>query len=286
MTTNTVQPSVPDFDIDEIVDIMRLQHGMDISFYDEEFLAKSLQNKVSSTGITTATSYSRHLFSDTKEAESLFHSLNITYSEFFRDPITFAVLEQVILPHLMEKREKSGRREIRIWSAACSAGQEAYSVAILLMDLAAAQEQNASFRIFATDKMEEELAAGRRGTYDSAAVQNVRMKFIKDYFVLQDEAYEIVTEVKQKVDFSVYDILDDQSVCPPASIYGGFDVVLCCNLLFYYRRDVQHRILNKISRSLGPRGFLVTGEAERGLVERNDAFTAFAPAPAIFQKGQ
>jgi chemotaxis methyl-accepting protein methylase len=86
------------------------------------------------------------------------------------------------------------------------------------------------------------------------------------------------------LEFSVYDLLDEHSVCPADSLYGDLDLILCCNLLFYYKPDIRQRIIGKISRALSSDGFFVTGEAERDMVTKQEGFCPVAPASAIFQK--
>ncbi len=271
-------------ELDKIIRIMGQTHGRDISLYDDSFLVKSIDRRLADTGIRNIGNYSRALSENSTEAELFFRSLNIRYSEFFRNPLTFALLEQLILPGLAAKKEKSGRQEIRIWSAACAAGQEAYSIAILLDEMAAAGPSSVPFRIFATDISEKDLLTGRTGAFDSAAVQNVRMKYLRHYFTKNGETYTLVPALRNRVDFSAYDLLEETSSCPPISIFGDFDLVICSNLLFYYRPDVRHRILDKVYNSMSPGGYLVTGEAERDIVVRLEGLRAVAPFAAVFQK--
>jgi chemotaxis protein methyltransferase CheR len=226
----------------------------------------------------------RRLSEDRAEAEAFSRSLNITYSEFFRNPLAFALLEQLILPRLLGEVGKSGRSEVRVWSAGCAAGQEAWSVAILLEELAAARERPVTIRIFATDVSETALALARKGVYDPAAVQNIRLKHLRDYFSAQGEAYVVTPRLRARVDFSAYDLLDARSACPPASLYGDFDLILCSNLLFYYRPDLRQHILDKVCRALSPGGYFVSGEAERDIVAKHDGFGHVAPPAAVFQK--
>ena len=87
------------------------------------------------------------------------------------------------------------------------------------------------------------------------------------------------------MDFSVYDLLDD-GTCPPASIYGGFDLVLCSNVLLYYRPKTQRLILDKVRRSLAPSGYLITGETEREIVAGAGGFRVVAPPATVFQQMQ
>jgi chemotaxis protein methyltransferase CheR len=272
---------------EELADIVRVMdrtHGLDISVHDNAFLAKSIERRLATTGIKTAAAYSGYLSENSTEAEIFSRALNITYSEFFRNPLTFVLLELVILPGLVVEKEKTGRAEIRIWSAACAAGQEAYSLAILLDDLAAARGRAISYRIFATDHSQAGIVAAQAGVYDYAAVHNVRLKHIRDYFTQKGESYTIIPALRDRIDFSVYNLLDEHSASPPPSIYGDFDLVVCSNLLFYYRQDIRQRILNKVWNSLSPTGYLITGEAERDIVARNEGFRAAIPPYAVFQK--
>jgi chemotaxis protein methyltransferase CheR len=163
-------------------------------------------------------------------------------------------------------------------------GQEAYSIAILLDELAVTRGRPMSFRIFATDWSEHELAAARAGVYDEATLQNVRLKHLCRYFTRHDETYHIVPGLRDYVDFSFHDLLDRRRASPTASIYGDFDVVFCNNLLFYYRPDARQYILTQLYRALSPQGYLVTGEAERAIVEKTDGWRAVLRPAAIYQK--
>ncbi|NVN91014.1 MAG: protein-glutamate O-methyltransferase CheR [Desulfuromonadales bacterium] len=271
--------------LDRVVGIMERAHGRDISVYDEVFLQKTLEKRLVATGIGNPSAYGEYLLVNGSEAEALSCSLSISYSEFFRNQLTCALLEQLILPGILATKEKKGRGEIRVWSAGCASGQEAYSVAILLDELVADRGKHAvTFRIFATDRSEHELESARQGVYDFAAVRNVRHKHLQKYFTARGDAFQVVDRLKKQVDFSVHDMLDERLSCPSESIYGDFDLVFCGNLLFYYRPEVRHFILNKICHCLTPGGYLVTGEAEKEIVTRHECFRGIVPPSAIFQK--
>lgn len=270
--------------LNDIIHVMGRVHGLNILQYDESFLSKSLERRLAATGIRTLPAYSEFLSENRTEAEAFYNSLNIAYSEFFRNPLAFSFLEQVILPRIMANKEKSGRAEIRIWSAGCAAGQEAYSIAMLLDEMSTERKNSATFRIFATDCCETELATARKGVYDISAVRNVRMKHIQKYFTVKGESCKINPALKDRIDFSCYDLLDERSSCPPVSIFGDFDLIFCSNLLFYYRPDFRQIILNKICHSLFLHGFFITGEAEMDMAMKHGCFrSVMHPAP-IFQK--
>ena len=272
--------------VNKVIAVMRDAHGRDLSSFDEGFLATSLDKRTAAVGVT-AEVYAESLGDQADEAQTFFSSLNIGYTGFFRDPLAFAVLERVVLPALAQERERSGRGELRIWSAACSSGEEAWSIAALLEDLAAAMEDPLPYRVFATDASEAEIEVARRGVYDRDAVGNIRLGHLDRWFVRHGRSYSVAPALRAHVDFSTYDLLDERSTCVPASIFGDFDIVVLCNVLFYYRPAVRRFMLEKVGRCLSPRGYLMTGEAERTIVERAGGFAAVAlPPPSSERAGE
>ncbi|MHB8129594.1 MAG: CheR family methyltransferase [Mobilitalea sp.] len=268
--------------LSKIVKVMKKTYGRDISIYENSFLIKSLERRRLMMGVSNEAEYFRWIESNSAEADAFYHSLHITYSQFFRDPFTFASLEQNIVPEIMANAPEGS--EIRIWSAGCANGQEAYSVAMLLADSVQDSGKEFRFRIFATDIDDEALAVGRAGVYDEKAIQNVKMKHLKKYFTKQDKTYTIIPELRQYVNFSSYDLLDLSTANPPESIYGDFDVVMCCNLLFYYTADLQQIMIKKLQQAISTTGYLVTGEAEKSQVEKASKLqTIMIPTAVVFQ---
>jgi chemotaxis methyl-accepting protein methylase len=266
----------------QLVSLMQRAYDRDLAGYEETFLARSLERRLAATSLDAA-AYLARLEQDGVEAETLVRSLNVGYSEFFRNPLTFALLEQVVLPGFADQQAASVRAAIRVWSAGCAAGQEPYSIAILLADLAASRVEPLPFRIIATDVCEAELASARRGMYNQRSVQNVRLRHLNEYFSRHGEHYAIVPRLREWVDFSIYDLRDERSNGPPTGIYGDFDLVICCNLLLYYRPQTRRIILSKLRRCLSPRGLLVTGESERAIIENEGGFRALFSPAAIFR---
>jgi chemotaxis protein methyltransferase CheR len=270
-------------EVQQVIRAMSGLHGKDISRYDESFLLKSLEKRLAATSRPTVADYCEYLSGHDGEAERFFQSLNITYSEFFRNPLTFAILEQRVLPGLIEEKQESGTPEIRVWSAGCAAGQESYSVAILLDELITARKSSLSFRIFATDISEQGLEFARSGVYDATAVQNVRLKHINSCFEAGHGSYPVARRLRDRIEFSFYDLLDERSTSPPGSIYGDFDLILCSNLLFYYKPETQRFIMKKLCNALSHGGYLVTGEAERAIVERTN-LQEISTMSAVYRK--
>ncbi len=255
--------------------------GLDISRYDKFFLNKSVERRMLATNCSSSTDYSKLIEQSCVERHLFFDSLHVGYSEFFRNPLTFAVLEQIILPSLIIKNKNSSRKEMRIWSSACASGQEAYSVAILVNE----QKKNfpqIDFRIFGTDKSEIEVKSAQKGAYPIASLNNLTMKRVDEWFDKADNIYTVKPELKKSVDFSVFDLFNEQLNSPPVSIYGDFDIIFCANLLFYYQDKYREFIIKKISKCLCAGGVLITGEAEREILISYNYHEIF-PQSAIFQ---
>lgn len=273
-----------DQELREIVESMRSTHDRDISVHDERFLGKMVQERRALTSCRSAADYAALLRRSSDEAAGLHGALNNAHSAFFRDPLTFALFEQLILPSIRARKTADGGQEIRVWSVGCARGEEAYSLAILLEDMARAHGGQTPYRIFATDLSEANLARARHGTYRMDSLQEVRQKHMRDYFTPGGDGWRIDAGLRDRVAFSHYDLLDERTSSPPPSVFGEFDLIMCGNLLFYYRQEVQQSILGKLSLALAPHGFLATGEAERNIVAHYGAFRAVAPLAALFRK--
>lgn len=244
---------------------MEQTHRKDISIYDEAFLLHTIEKRRIGIGVCNASIYADSLHKDNQEAECFYNSLHISFSRFFRDPVTFAFLEQSILPEIAANKRNGS--EIRIWSAGCADGQEAYSLAILLSDLSETCGKKIRFRIFATDICQEALSTGINGKYDENMILDVKTNHLNKYFIRQGKDYIIIPEVRQHLTFSIHDLMDQSTANLPESIYGDFDMVICGNVLIYYKAEVRLAIIRKLLQAVKPGGYLVTGEAEKALIQ-------------------
>lgn len=270
-------------DLEIITVLLRHSHGMDISMYDEAFLAKALEKRRSVSGGVSFGGYCDRLKTDKAEAAAFSDSLCITFSEFFRNPLTFAVLEKSILPALCEKKQRNNEKELRIWSAACAAGQEPYSIAMLFDELPDRVKAGIACLVFATDISRPALDSAREGVYPAAALNKTTRERIQKCFTPRGEAFHITPRIRRYVDFAFFDLLAGRGACPEASIYGDFDLVFCGNLLFYYTPEHQRCILEKAGACLAPDGYLITGEAERAIA-RAHGLHEVCENSAIFQR--
>ncbi|HZW50107.1 MAG TPA: protein-glutamate O-methyltransferase CheR [Bacillota bacterium] len=268
--------------LDKIIQVMQDVYEIDISKYDEAFLLKAVEKRVEIVKIKTASDYIVYLLSNNEEAKNFFDSLMISYTDFFRNSLTFAHLEQWVLPQLIA--QKSNHSELRIWSAGCATGQEPYSIAMLLEKMQTSQNKQFRYRIIATDISEAALSAAKKGEYNQEAIQNLKVKDLSEFFIQSGETYTVSSKLKNQVSFSSYDLLDDHSSSPQESIFGNFDLVFCSNLLFYYKPEFQRTIISKLKNSLTEKGYLITGEVERQAVSKEGGLRSVNPPSLIFQK--
>lgn len=208
---------------------------------------------------------------------------------FFRDGQPFATFSDVMLPHLMAARARE--RRIRIWSAACSSGQEAYSLAMLLADRKA-QLDGWRVEIVATDLSSDVVERAKEGLFSQFEVQRgLPIKLLLKHFVQEGERWRIDRSLRQMVQFRTLNLLRDFSTL------GRFDVVFCRNVLIYFDNATKTEVLNRIAASMAPDGYLMVGAAEapdaqtrsfrahpsRGglCVKAETPAVAFAAAPAL-----
>ncbi|MDA3837820.1 MAG: protein-glutamate O-methyltransferase CheR [Candidatus Delongbacteria bacterium] len=258
-------------DLKQIINDLFEENGKGINFskYDESFLNKSIQKRMSANNCSSKEEYSEIIKQNPKEINQLYNSLMINHSKFFRNPLTFAVLERIVLPELLMHKKNSKQKEIRIWSAACAGGHEAYSLAILLEEMKSIMGENISYRIFASDQSETHINLARNGIYSIDSMNNISLQRLNQWFTKTGDKYTVNQALKERIEFSVFDLFNKTLSCPPVSIFGDFDLVFCANLLFYYNTESRKRILDKTTNCLASGGYLITGEAEREIIMTN-----------------
>ncbi len=260
--------------------------GVDTGRFEESFLEKTIQKRQSETGIDSLDAYLDFARKTEGEQKALERLLLNGYTEFFRNPLTFAVLEKIVLPSLIAERRALGK-EVRIWSAACASGQEPYSLAMLLEENENSRNDSFRYRIIATDKSKSQIEHAKNGCYTLFSLGQVSMKRLSRWFDAElsgsgNNLYSIRSELKKNIDFSVFDLLDGHANVPPSSIFGNFDLVFCANLLFYYKPAYREIILNKITSSMTTNGLLIAGETERELLKQR-GFTEIFHKAGIFR---
>ena len=256
--------------------------GRDLFCFHEDFFRKTIDKRMESTGICDLDGYFQRIKKDRMESELLMDALSIPYTEFFREPFAFLSLSKQILPEIIHR--KGFNHEIRIWSVGCSTGQEAYSIAMTVQKLMDKTGNAIKLRIFASDISDAALQRAQEGCYSRAEVKHLSLEDLDRFFEKNGNHYTVCSQIKEQVKFLSYDILDTETICPIESIFGGFDLIFCRNLLIYYRPGWQKMILEKLQKSLAADGYLITGEAEAGTVKKWVPQSSLEMTGAVFTR--
>ncbi|WP_420404629.1 CheR family methyltransferase [Nisaea sp.] len=191
---------------------------------------------------------------DERLVNSITDAMTTNESLFFRDRTPFEQFKTVVLPTLMETR--AAKKQIRIWSAACSSGQEPYSLSMVLDELGS---KLAGWRveIIATDISSEMIARARAGVYSQFEVQRgLPVQLLVKYFQQDGDRWQLNEKIRRMVTFREFNLLQD-----PRAL-GNFDIVFCRNVLIYFDQDTKRQVLEGISRQMAPDGYLYLGGAE------------------------
>ena len=231
---------------------LRARTGHDFAHYKRSTVLRRLDRRLHVTGADSLDAYLDHLRSDAREAAVLLDDLLISVTNFFRDKVAFAALEGLV-PRLFEG--KGPEDEVRVWVAGCATGEEAYSVAILLLEHAATLAEPPRLQVFATDLSEAAVREARAGVYPESIEADVSAERLRRFFTHDSGGYRVAEEVREAVIFAPHSLVKD----PP---FSRLDLVSCRNLLIYLQRDLQQQVLALFHYALRPGGLLFLGTSE------------------------
>jgi len=240
-------------DLRRIVGILRLRTGHDFSNYKPATLLRRASRRMQVTRRRSLAEYADHLQETPAEAQALFADLLISVTMFFRDPAAFRLLGERAVPALFDGRDPDG--ELRAWVVGCATGEEAYSVAILLLEEMGRRGISVPVQVFATDLDERALAVAREGRYPKTIEADVPDNLLRRFFNADGEYYVVKKEVRDLVLFANHSALRD----PP---FLRLDLVTCRNLLIYLERGLQRQLAGLFHYALKPEGYLFLGSAE------------------------
>ena len=257
-------------DLASFLDRVREHTGIDFSAYKTPTILRRLRRRIIAAGVPDLAGYTQYLAQHPEEYQRLAGSFLIKVTDFMRDGDLFAVLRATIIPDLVAAARAEGS-ELRFWSAGCATGQEAYSLAILVLEVLGSAVPAFPIKIFATDLDSEAIAFARRGLYPTGTLAHLPAAMVARYFTPAAGGYEVAKQVRSLVVFGEHD-LGERAPFP------RIDLVLCRNVLIYFTKELQQRALQLFAYALRDGGYLVLGTAETV----SPAPTFFAPAvPAL-----
>ena len=273
-----------DISIQKILEYLKQKRGFEFSGYAESLIDRQITQRLNSNNLSSVSEYFSLIKHNPAELDLLIDSLIINVTQFFRDAITFAYLDEIIFPNLIHKKINNKEHLLRIWSAGCSTGEEPYSAAISINEEFKKNDVQIDVSIFATDFDKKILTKAKRAVFDFNSVKNIKYSLLKKYFYQKNKHYILHTEICDMVLFSFFNMLDQNRFSPPDSVYGDFDMIFCCNLLIYYEMEQQNLIFKKLYRSLAKNGYLVLGEAEIPVNPYRRYFRKLSDCCHIYQK--
>jgi len=248
------EPTAVQDDLSQVMALLRARTQFDFRFYRKRMLLRRVQRRMGLSHLDRLADYLALLRDKPEELARLTRDLLISVTAFFRDPEMFQVLETEVLPKLIDERDPD--TPIRVWVAGCATGEEAYSIAMLLIEHIAATGKACPIQIFATDVDEGALEVGRRGIYPEALLSDLSRKRVARFFSRADpHHWQVSKQLRETVLFASQNILADAP-------FSKLDVVSCRNLLIYLEPEAQQKLLQLFHFALNEDGYLILGPSE------------------------
>ncbi|MEV6612015.1 CheR family methyltransferase [Kutzneria sp. NPDC051319] len=248
--------------------------GFDFTGYKRTSLSRRVQRRMAQVGIEDYADYIDHLQVNADEFAALFNMLLINVTGFLRDSEAWEHLRVEILPRLLA--EVGPEAPVRVWSAGCASGQEAYSLAILLTEALGVDAFRQRVKIYATDVDEEALAQARQAIYSEREIEGVPADLLERYFEHQGTRYVFRPELRRSVIFGRNDLVQDAPI-------SRIHLLVCRNTLMYFNAETQAKILTRLHFALLPHGVLFLGKAEM-LLSHDNLFTPVDLKRRLFRK--
>lgn len=238
-------------DYKEFVRAFYLQSGIDLSLYKEKQMKRRLTSFIERNGFSSFMSFFCAAKKNKELYNALINYLTINVSEFYRNPGQWKVMEDIIVPMLLSR--KSDFRDIRIWSSACSTGEEPYTLVMVLRKFVHPDK----IRIIASDIDMAAIEKARKGIYHERSIKDLPPDFLKKYFTrLDDGTYKISDEVKKCVEFRKLNLLSDPYP-------DNMDLIICRNVLIYFTEEAKDYVYEAFNRALAHDGILFLGSTEQ-----------------------
>jgi two-component system, chemotaxis family, CheB/CheR fusion protein len=253
---------------------MRDSRGFDFTGYKRTSLMRRVRHRMDQAGYNTFEEYLDVLQASSDEFASLFNTILINVTAFFRDPEAWDFIGDEVIPRLLA--ERSPNDPIRVWSAGCASGQEAYTLAMLLAEALGPDSFRQRVKIYATDIDVDALTDARTASYDGKSVESVPPGLLARYLEQVNGRYVFHKDLRRAVIFGRNDLVKDAPI-------SRVDLLVCRNTLMYLNAETQRNVLGRLHFALGPQGTLFLGHAEM-LLSHSDRFSPLNLKHRIFRK--
>src|SRR5262245_30262207 len=238
---------------ERLLEYLRQTRGFDFTAYKPTSLMRRVRKRMQTVEVVDFDAYLDYLQVHPDEFSALFNTIRINVTSSFRDGEVWDALRAAVIPELIATRDHG---PIRVWSAGCASGQEAYSAAIVLAETLGMEGFRDRVKIYATDVDEDALADSRRAVYSAKQVEDLPEELVAKYFDRNgSELYTFNRDLRRSVIFGRHDLIQDAPI-------SRVDLLLCRNTLMYFNSEAQGRIMARFYFSVNPGGHLVLGRAE------------------------
>jgi len=259
-----------------ILALLQSRVGCDFRNYKHGTINRRITRRMGLRHSATMRDYLGYLRDHPDEVKELYRDLLISVTAFFRDPEAFHALEEQALKQLIE--EKPEDESIRVWVPGCATGEEAFSIAMLLIELLEQAGKHNTVQVFASDLDETALSIARNGVFPESLVADVSPARLRRFFVREDGVYRITKAVRETITFAVQNVITD----PP---FSRLDVISCRNLLIYLNSDVQRSVLGNFHFALREGGVLFLGQSET-IGQNEELFVPIDKRWRIYRRAQ
>lgn len=238
-------------------DLIQKECGFSFSIEKRAFLESRLRRRMDDLGVKSASEYYgliRNSVTRSQELPALLDVLMVCETSFFRNPPQFDLFRDCILPEVIARKEKTGSKMLRLWSAGCATGQEPYSIVMSLFE-AVPNVESWAIRVFASDLSFTALERAQKGIYRLDQLKGISSDLRNRYFREEGDCYVVRDELKRRVVFDYHNLKHDNGL-------RGLDVVFCRNVMIYFNADEQRSLIERFVSCLMPGGFLFLGHAE------------------------
>ncbi|WP_071187974.1 CheR family methyltransferase [Trichormus sp. NMC-1] len=263
-----------DPEFENLLVYLRQNRGFDFTGYKYSTLMRRIRKRMQSLNLEAFGNYLDYLEVHPEEFNYLFNIILINVTSFLRDPVAWEAIVEKVLPNIIQGKNKTDK--IRIWSAGCASGEEAYTIAMLMTEMLGAEEFRNRVKIYATDVDEEALNQGRQAIYSAKDIHLVPQHLQKKYFEVINNRYVFQPDLRRNVIFGRHDLLQDAPI-------SRLDLLVARNTLMYFNSESQGRILRGFHFALKDTGYLFLGKAEMLLTYAN-MFTPLDLKNRIFTK--
>ncbi len=236
---------MPDYAV--FIGNIKKKTGIDLSLYKEAQMKRRLTSLYEKRGYRNFIDYYEAIHNDKELLEEFLDRMTINVSEFYRNAQRWDVLEKKIFPKLL-----AGNKKLKIWSAACSTGEEPYSIALVLLSHVPLRD----ISILATDLDLGVIERAKVGLYPERALKEVPATIVKQHFVNEGHFYQVKDDIKRTVTFKQQNLLEDR-------YDTGFDLIVCRNVMIYFTEEAKDQIYTNFSKSLKQGGILFVGSTEQ-----------------------